>query len=156
MDLDVHAVHEHNGIVFLKPAFEPFIYLCAYAFHHAADARLRVVLTIYLVEHIAYLFLREPLGIQHSGQAVALFLLVAEYGKNLRVEVAVAVAGNPELKFSSLPVGPARAIAVTLIPRIISQKLAAFSDHHTLEHDLHQIVETISFCRMLAHQLGKL
>ena len=26
----------------------------------------------------------------------------------------------------------------------------------TLEHDLHQIVETISFCRMLAHQLGKL
>ena len=93
----MHAVHEHNRIVFLQPSFQPFIHLCADAFHHAADARLRVVLTIYLVKHIAYLFLRKTFGIQHSGQSVALFFLVAEYGQYLWVEVAVAVAGYTEL-----------------------------------------------------------
>ena len=51
------------------------------------------MLTVYLVEHIAYLFLRKTFGIQHSGQSVALFFLVAEYGQYLWVEVAVAVAG---------------------------------------------------------------
>ena len=55
-----------------------------------------------------------------------------------------------------MPIGGARTVAITLIARIIRQKLAALRDHHTLDHDLHQVVKTISFRRMLAHQLGKL
>ena len=114
------------------------------------------MLAVYLVKHIAYLFLREPLGIQYSGQSVALFFLVAEYGQYLWVEVAVAVAGYTELKFSSLSLGGARSIAVTLIARIISQKLAPLGNHHTLEHDLHQVMKTIFLLSMLAHLLRNL
>ena len=55
------------------------------------------MLTVYLVEHIAYLFLCQPFCVKDSGESIAFLLLVAKYGQNLRMEVAVAVAGYTEL-----------------------------------------------------------
>ena len=95
------------------------------------------MLAVYLVEHIADLLLGKSFGIKDSGQSVAFLLLVAQYGQNTRMEVAVAVTRYTELKFFSLAVTMSRAVSVTLIARIFRQKLAAFREHHTLEHDLH-------------------
>ena len=53
------------------------------------------------------------------------------------MEVAIAVTGDTELKFTTMPIGRAWTIAITLIPRIINEKLAALGNHHTLKHDLH-------------------
>ena len=111
---------------------------------------------VYLVEYVTNLFLSKPLCIKDSGEPIAFLFLVAEYGEYLWMEVAVAVSRDTELKFSPLAISGAGTIAITFISRIISQKLAALRDHHTLDHDLHQIVKTISFRCMLAHQLGKL
>ena len=95
------------------------------------------MLTIYLVKNIADLFLCKSFGIKYSGQSVTFLLLVAQDGQNLRMEVTVTVARNAELKLFPLTITMPGAISVTLIARIFSQKLAAFSHHHTLEHDLH-------------------
>lgn len=113
------------------------------------------MLTVYLVEYVTNLFLSKPLCIKDSGEPIAFLFLVAEYGEYLRMEVAVAVSRDTELKFSP-SISGAGTIAITFISRIISQKLAALRDHHTLDHDLHQVVKTISFRCVLAHQLGKL
>lgn len=89
------------------------------------------------VEHVTYLVLRKTFGIKDTSQTVAFFLLVAQYGQNTRMEVAVTVTWNAELKPLSLAVAMARTVSVTLIARILSQKLTAFSEHQALEHDLH-------------------
>ena len=72
------------------------------------------------------------------------------------MEVAVAVAWDAELKLFPLTVTMPGSLSITLIARILRQKLAAFSDHHTLKHDLHQIVKTIFLLCMLAHLLRNL
>lgn len=101
--LDVHAVNEHDWVIFFETAFKPFIDLSANTFHHTADARLGVVPAVYLVEYVTNLFLSKPLCIKDSGEPIAFLFLVAEYGEYLRMEVAVAVSRDTELKFSPWP-----------------------------------------------------
>jgi hypothetical protein len=61
------------------------------------------VLAVDLVENVADLFLRQPLGVEDTSQTVAFLLLVTKNGQNARMEVAVAVAGDAELKFFPCP-----------------------------------------------------
>ena len=49
VDLDVDAVHEHDGIVPVKAAFQPLADLRPDAFDHPADARLGIVLAVDLI-----------------------------------------------------------------------------------------------------------
>ena len=63
MNLDVHAVHEHYGIVFFETTFKPPVDLRAYTFNHTAYAGLGVMLTVYPVEDFGYLLLRKSLDI---------------------------------------------------------------------------------------------
>ena len=136
----MHAVHEHHGIVLFKTSFQPFADLCPYIFHHTADAGLGVMPTIDLVKDISYLLLRKTLGIKNSCQPVAFLLLIPQYGEYLRMKVAVSVAGNTELELPALPIDASRTVAVTLVTRVICQRLTAFRDHHALQHDLHQVM----------------
>lgn len=99
----MHAVNEHDWVIFFETAFKPFIDLSANTFHHTADARLGVVPAVYLVEYVTNLFLSKPLCIKDSGEPIAFLFLVAEYGEYLRMEVAVAVSRDTELKFSPWP-----------------------------------------------------
>ena len=78
------------------------------------------MLTVYLVEHIAYLLLCQPFCVKDSCESIAFLLLIAKYGQNLRMEVAVSVARYAEFKFTALTIGRARTVAVTLVTRIIS------------------------------------
>ena len=103
VDLDVDAVHEHDGIVPVKAAFQPLADLVPDALDHPADARLGIVLAVDLVEDIADLFLRQPLGVEDACKTVAFLLLVAKDGQNTRMEVTVAVSGDAELKFFPCP-----------------------------------------------------
>ena len=64
---------------------------------HPRDARLTVVLTIDVVEHIAYLLLRQPLAVQCTSQPLALFLLASQHREDARMEVAVLITRYPEL-----------------------------------------------------------
>ena len=54
---------------------------------------------VYLVEDIAHLLLCQSLGVEDACETVAFLLLVAKDGQNAGMEVAVAVAGDAELKF---------------------------------------------------------
>lgn len=114
------------------------------------------MLSVYLVEHIPDLLLGKSLCIKDSGEAVAFLLLVAQYGQDPRMEVAVSVARDAELKLPALAVRRSGTVAVPLVARIPCQELAALGDHHALDHDLLKVVETVFFRCMLAHQLGKL
>ena len=95
------------------------------------------MLTINLVKDITYLFLCQPFGVEYSCQTVTFLLLVAQDSENLRMEVAITVTGNTKFKFATMAIGRAWTIAIALIPRIINEKLAALSNHHTLKHYLH-------------------
>ena len=151
VDFDVDTVHEHDGIVLVKAASQPLVDLRPDALDHPADARLGIVLAVDLVEDVANLLLRQPLGVEDARESVAFLLLVTKDGQNARMEVAVAVSGDAELKFFPVTVGVTGTVSVPLIPLAFRQKLAAFSDHHAFNHDLQQIVETIFFLCMLAH-----
>ena len=72
------------------------------------------------------------------------------------MEVTIPVPGDAELKFSAVAISGTGSVTVPLITQIIRQKLTAFRDHHTLDYDLRQVIETIFFGRMPAYQLGKL
>ena len=135
----------------VKAASQPLVDLRPDALDHPADARLGIVLSVDLVEDVANLLLRQPLGVEDSREAVAFLLLVAQDGQNTRMEVAVAVSGDAELKFFPVSVGVTGTVSVPLIPLAFRQELAAFRDHHAFNHDLQQIVETIFFLCMLAH-----
>ena len=68
------------------------------------------------------------------------------------MEVAIAVSRYPERQCPALTVCVALPEAVTLISRqaVFAQILSSFSDHHTLNHYLHQVLETVFSFRMLA------
>ena len=65
------------------------------------------------------------------------------------MEVTISIGGNAELLFPATSISGVRTVTVTLIARIICQQLNALSDPHTLNHDLHQIMKTISFAACL-------
>lgn len=78
-----------------------------------------VVLAVYLVEDLSYLRLRQTLRIQAPGELLALFLLVPQYGQDLRMEVPETVPGDPELQLPSMAVGMAQPVSVTLVPVLL-------------------------------------
>lgn len=53
------------------------------------------------------------------------------------MEVSVTVDGNAELKIFPVAACVPETTPVPLIPLVISQNLAALSDHHALQHDFH-------------------
>ena len=113
--LDVDAVHEHDGIVCIQTAMKPHVHFLPDIINHSGDARLAVVLSVDLVEHLTYLTLRQALRIEASSQLLALLFLVPKDGQDLRMEVAETVPGYPELKFSTMTVGVPQAKTVTLV-----------------------------------------
>ena len=133
----MYAIYEDYRIILIKSPFKPFSYLCADALDHPADTRFEIVLPVNLLKHVSSLLLRKPFSVKGAGQSVALFFLVAQNGKYLWVEVAMAVSGNAKLKHFPLSVSASGPISITLITRIFSEKLVAFSQHHTLDHHFH-------------------
>ena len=115
MYLDVHTVHEHYGIVTVQTSLQPPVDLASNTLNHPADARLGVVLTVNLIKNISYLLLGQPFCVQHSCQSVTLLFLIAQYGKNLWMKVAITVSRYPELKFSAVAVCVANTISVPFI-----------------------------------------
>ena len=77
--------------------------------------QLGVVLTVNLIKNISNLLLGQPLCVQHSCQSVTLLFLIAQYGKNLRMKVAITVSRYPELKFSAVAVCVANTISIPFI-----------------------------------------
>lgn len=111
------------------------------------------MLSVYPVEHIADLLLGKSFCIKDAGKPVTFSLLVSQDGEYPRMEVSVSVARNAKLQFAPLAIGGTGTIAVPLITRTIRQKFTAFGDHHTLKHNLHQVMKTIFPLRVLAHLL---
>ena len=73
------------------------------------------------------------------------------------MEVPKTVPGDPELQLPSMSVSMAQPVSVTLVPiLLLPQKLAPFSHHQTLQHNLQQVMKTVFFLGMLAHYLRKL
>ena len=74
------AVHEHDGIVPVKTPVKPFVHFLADVIDHPGDAQLAIVLSVDLVEHLAYLTLRQILRVEASGQLLTLLFLVPKPG----------------------------------------------------------------------------
>ena len=84
--------------------------------YHASDACLGIMLPINLVKDITDLLLCQTFCIENSCQTVTFLLLVTQDGEDLRMEVAITVTGDTELKLTAMSIGRPRTITITLIP----------------------------------------
>ena len=98
------------------------------------------MLAVYLVEHVPDLLLSQPLSVEDTCKAVALFLLVAQYRKNLRMEVAITVTGDAELQTTAMAISVAGAITIALVAAALTKILAALRYHHRLQHKLKNVM----------------
>lgn len=119
---------------------------------HPRDARLAIVLAIDVVEDIADLLLCQALAVECAGKSFTLIFLTPQYCQYSWMEVAITIPRYPEGKGSTLTIRVAHSIAVPLVARetIFAQILSPLGNHHTLNHYLHLVLETIFSFRMFA------
>lgn len=119
---------------------------------HPRDARLAIVLAIDVVEDIADLLLCQALAVECAGKSLTLLFLIPQYCQYTRMEVAITIPWYPEGKGATLTIRVVYSIAVTLVAwkPVFTQILTPLCYHHTLNHYLHQVMETIFSFRMLA------
>ena len=108
--------------------------------------------TVYVVEHITDLFLCQALAVQCACKSLTLFLLTPQHCENTWVKITVPVTRYPECQGAALTICMAHPEAVSLVARqaVLAQILTPLGYHHTLNHYLHQVLETIFSLRMLA------
>ena len=85
---------------------------------HPAHRDLGIVIAIELLEHLADLHLRKSLGVEAPHKALEVLLLIAQKDRNLRMEVAVAVAGYAELQTTTMAIGMPWTKTFAIIPVI--------------------------------------
>ena len=128
--------------VSVQTAAQPLLDIFPKVIRHPQNACLAVVFPIDVIEHLADLLLSQSLAVQSAGQAFAFVLLIAQDRQYLRMKVAIPVSGYTECKSPSLTVGVPHSVPVPLITRhgVLTRVFAPFSDHHTLNHYLQQVL----------------
>ena len=148
VDLDMHAVDEHDRIVCLQRPRQPLRHIFAKIVQHPGDAHLAVVLPIDVLEHLAHLLLGQTAAVECPRQPLALVLLAAKHRQYRGMEVPVAVAWYPERQCATMAVCATWTVTVPLVAGRRGQKLPALCYHHGLQHELQQVLNPVFFFQM--------